>query len=441
MMTPSGDRVEQHCKRVRHHEDGDLRERIRTTDCYDEVTECEIREDSDGRLWQSWLTNQEWFSQHQLTPGEMDRSSEIHALERQLLEVKRRLWPAAEDASEAYNARIKMTGQPEVSASQIFTKARRLCDPMEVLGEGRAGGLNKLFVNRSAVKLANLNASVGFVLTQVADADSFHFVDLCAAPGGFSEYIFHHCGQRMSATSMIRGFGMSLVGSNEHGKGLAWKVDNYDAPQMQYRICAGKDGTGDIYNWDNTLALVRDINKTPIHAVLCDGGVDAQRDHEDQEALVQKLVVCQAATALSVLAPGGSIVLKLFGCQTDAVRAMMKDLVHRFEDLLFIKPISSRPASAERYLVLVGYQGIPQGFDGRKWLDATFLGAIPSNPLDVKVESYLDKVDASMLKLNLKACFAILSKLERMARHLEEMEVRPQENLIDVGAYRRAWKL
>jgi cap1 methyltransferase len=436
-------------KRVRHHlDDGAHHRQVDkgVTDCYEEVANDGIFEDQDGSLRQSWLLRQRWFSEYQpIHKGTVaERAGEIQSLQRQLIEIKRRLLPAAQNAAEAYNAYIdQMDDLPELSPQEVFQKARRACNPIEVLGEGRAGGLNNLFVNRSAIKLANINASLGFVLTWAADEGSFHFVDLCAAPGGFSEYLFHHCGKCYPTTASIRGFGMSLMGTNEHGRGTEWKVDNYDSQNMQYRICTGADGTGDIYNWDNVMTLAREIDGQAIHAVVCDGGVDAQRDHEHQEQLAQKLVICQAAAVLSILGPGGCMVVKLFGCQTDAIRTMLKDLALRFQDFTLTKPISSRPASAERYLVLVGFQGVSPEFDGRKWRDTIFLGRPiggPSTDKDEKLESYLDVLDRDMMLLNIKTCFAILSKMERMVRHLEENE-EACDNQVDIQAYKLAWRL
>lgn len=430
---------DRHPKRAKlHHENGThYRETKGLTDCYEEVTVNGNFEDEEGNLRQSWIFRQQWFSEFQ--PNEekaaAERSREIMALDRQLIEIKRRLLPAANALSKVHDT---------LSPLQVFQMARRFCNPIEVLGEGRAGGLNNMFVNRSAIKLANVNASIGFALTQAANGGSFHFVDLCAAPGGFSEYLLYHCGRCYPSVSEIRGIGMSLIGTNEHGRGTDWKVDDYDWENIRYRVSTGADGTGDIYNWDNVVALRREINGMRIDAVVCDGGVDAQRDHEHQEQLAQKLVICQVAAALSIVSPGGSVVVKLFGCQTKSMRTMMKDLVHRFRDFIITKPICSRPASAERYLVLFGFRDVGSYMDYRKWRDGIFLGKSiqcvsgANIEMELKLEAYLDSFDYHMLHLNVKACSAILSKMEQMKLALREHE---ETYRIDIQAYKQAWRL
>ena len=119
----------------------------------------------------------------------------------------------------------------------------------------------------------------------------------------------------------------------------------------------------------------------------------------------------------------------------------MKDLVHRFEDFIITKPISSRPASAERYLVLVGFQGVGPDFEGRKWRDSIFLGSPVSGAGSHKnqtVEVYLDLFDRDMHVLNIKACVAILSTLERKTEMDGENE---EAYCADVQAYKHAWRL
>jgi hypothetical protein len=89
----------------------------------------------------------------------------------------------------------------------------------------------------------------------------------------------------------------------------------------------------------------------------------------------------------------------------------------------------------------VGFHGVSPEFDGRKWRDAMFLGMSPANAgIDENVESYVDTTDLFMLTLNIRACFAIMSKMERMVHHFEKNEV-DDHGSVDIVLYRRAWML
>jgi 23S rRNA U2552 (ribose-2'-O)-methylase RlmE/FtsJ len=379
--------------------------------------------------------------------------SEVKTYTKQLLQVKRRLWPAAEECGRVCDR------DPALE----WAEARRACNPLELLGEGRAGGLNHLFMNRSAIKLANIDALLKRDLTSWETGGPFLFVDLCGAPGGFSEYIMYRCRTERKFPTCW-GFGMSLIGPNEHGNGLNWKIHdksiNLHGFYTQYTVCLGEDGTGDLYNWNNTLALQQriqqEINATAtiprtkkVNLVVADGGFDAQRDSECQEELAQKLVVCQVAAGLSLLETGGKLVVKMFGFQKSTTRAVMRSLHEAFQEITIFKPISSRPASSERYVVCRGFNGLAPGWDGPNWINNMLLGeewCYRNVPMDSNLHELLNRFDRDLLALNLKACFAILSYMERKARAVAAGSEDPKQWCIEppevnVEMYKQAWYL
>jgi cap1 methyltransferase len=440
-------------------------------DCYEDVVG--LSEESpglDSTVRSSWLSHTEWIRSsffHEADPADDGLvQEEIKSLQATLCQVKRRLGPAAERCTEAFNSGYHSSTTTGYSE---FVEARRACNPYEVLGEGQSGGLNNLFMNRSAIKLANVDALLDFYLTRYSGEGPFVFADLCGAPGGFSEYILRRC--YAIQIPACRGYGMSLTGVNEYGQGTPWKLQDAvyfeNGTCCQYRVCEGADGTGDIFRWDNVQALRSQLvedspqsqqqpEETPVHLVLADGGFDAQRDSEHQEELSQKLVVCEVAAGLALLRPGGTLVIKMFGFQTAVIRTVMKDLFFFFESMVALKPISSRPASAERYVVCTGFKGLPQGWDGLRWRNHIFLGESISGSGSMKLDDdeeevvnhlyhYLDQFDCDLLNLNLKACFSILSYLERKVmvtrRSSADMVYLPERPFVNVESYKYAWRL
>jgi cap1 methyltransferase len=418
-------------------------------DCYDDVLRGEV-----NSIRQSWLHTIYKISINNpvTTPAKNSGKGELESLSRQLNQVKRRLWPAAENCARVCGS----------SAQEEFTQARRICNPFELLGEGREKGMNRMFMNRSAIKLANLDAILDFSLTGGAfhpsTVPSFLFADLAGAPGGFSEYIMKRCPQSTTSFNQMRGYGMSLVGDNEHGHGTPWKLDHVCRIQngfhTSYRVCDGMDNTGDLYRWENVLSLHNEIQKDlqdsglpwheKLHLVVADGGFDAQRDSECQEQLAQKLVVCQVVAGISLLRPGATLVVKMFGFQTDVVKTVMRDLYQQFDQLTVLKPISSRPASSERYVVCSGFHGLPHNWDGPRWRDRMFLGV--SEKVSSRIDEFLDDIDRDLLTLNLKACFAILSCLEGKAAALlagnhDEQQWYPESPAVNIHLYKHAWGL
>lgn len=414
----------------------------------------------DGTVRSSWLNDDHVWTHESVSNstkthyGVVPLKEQMKAIQRQLWQIKHRFGPAAELCATVCNTQHGA----RTNASQEFEEARRMCNPFEELGEGRHGGLNRMFMNRSAIKLANIDAVLDFALTQCNG--HFRFVDLCGAPGGFSEYLMRR--NQANGVHSCLGYGMSLQGSNEHGRGVAWKlhhlVHSNEGTFTQYRVCNGNDGTGDIYRWENVEELRREILSDSsladeggkVHLVVADGGFDAQRDSEYQEEISQKMVVCQASAALFLLQKGGTFVMKMFGFQTDTIRSLMKSLFNVFGKIQVIKPISSRPASAERYVIFSGYKGVPPLFDGVvQWQNKVFLGDCSGSDnvteLQSKMCDCLDECDRDILQLNHKACFEILSYMERKAQAIVHGEAAAYswawtKPHVDVFAYKRDWR-
>jgi len=73
----------------------------------------------------------------------------------------------------------------------IYQTIRHRANPFETIGKGP-------FICRAAMKMANLDAILGFSLTEpkshtlepiIRGNELFYFADVCAGPGGFTEYV------------------------------------------------------------------------------------------------------------------------------------------------------------------------------------------------------------------------------------------------------------
>lgn len=322
-----------------------------------------------------WYTNGVIESDGSGGQNSSEHPSILADLSATLVQLKRNLYPAAVAHATALNrvlanARFAEDCAP-TTADRSFQLARIIANPFDVLSTRK--GVNKVFVNRSAIKLANIDAILDLSLTSLGDSSAgFKFVDLCGAPGGFSEYLLWRCSSLRVPRNAF-GWGMSLCGSNSEGTGCEWKLqhmminvlNNSNENSVMFRCCKGADSTGDIYNEDNVKHLMRMVESdsskwhaqsllekmNKVHLVVCDGGFDAQRDSEDQEASALRLVASQISTALGLIQVGGTVILKFFGSSLPQTKQIIHLASSHFLRTLIIKPVSSRPASAERYVV------------------------------------------------------------------------------------------
>jgi cap1 methyltransferase len=187
-----------------------------------------------------------------------------------------------------------------------------------------------------------------------------------------------------------------------------------------------------------------------VDLVVADGGFDAQRDSECQEEIAQKLIICEFAAGLQLLQVGGTMIVKLFGCQTESIRMAMRSLYDCFHYIKEFKPISSRPASSERYVVFMGFKGLPSTWNGGPaWISNVLIGRCLAHEKSyyADFDNYLDRFDRDMLLLNLKACFQILTTLERntaeatRGENLHGKQNEHSSNNINCNIYKQAWQL
>ena len=394
----------------------------------------------------AWITVEPIGTRDHDSHGDADTSAdELRVLRHELILVKRQMGEYYTNATDA----------------TVFRSIRRVCDPYAPLSETTGLNRRSLFMNRSAMKLANMDYLTDFALsTPLVAAESkegdggnstspLTFVDLCGAPGGFGEYLVWR------NNGHTRGYGMSLVGENDQGRGLKWKRQERIDPS-KYRVCNGSDGTGDVCNWENIQWLKQEISSDlqgmgatgeisdcfGVDLVVADGGTDAQRNSEFQEQISLKLFVCQVAAGLNLLRPGGSLVVKAFGFATETSRAVLMDLTQRyFHHLTLVKPITSRPASAERYLIAQGFRGREENWEGRRWMSRMFLDTTTGTAENSEIAlRRINDFEGEMLTLNLDACRAILRALKDNEEDRMDRETEVEEPM-HLFAYRQAWDL
>lgn len=217
------------------------------------------------------------------------------------------------------------------------------------------------FLNRAAMKMANIDHVFDNMFTNPKDSQGkpqtrehggelLYFADVCAGPGGFSEYILWK--RRWHA----KGFGMTLKGPCD------FKLEDfYAAPSELFEPYYGEggvDGDGDITLPENVSAfrnfVMESTERRGLHFLMADGGFSVEGQENIQEILSKQLLLCQFLTAMSTLRPGGHFVCKTFDLFTTFSVGLIYLLYLCFDRVSLFKPITSRPANSERYIVCRG---------------------------------------------------------------------------------------
>ncbi|XP_060947289.1 cap-specific mRNA (nucleoside-2'-O-)-methyltransferase 1 [Limanda limanda] len=233
-------------------------------------------------------------------------------------------------------------------------RARTRSNPYETIRGG-------IFLNRAAMKMANLDHCFDHMFTNPKDpkalpltkdreGELLYFADVCAGPGGFSEYILWR--RRWHA----KGFGMTLKGPCD------FKLEDFFAAPSElfepYYGEGGVDGDGDITRPENVTAfrnfVLESTERRGLHFLMADGGFSVEGQENIQEILSKQLLLCQALTALSTLRTGGHFVCKTFDLFTPFSVGLVYLMYLCFDRICLFKPITSRPANSERYIVCRG---------------------------------------------------------------------------------------
>lgn len=223
--------------------------------------------------------------------------------------------------------------------------ARTRSNPFETIGSA-------IFLNRAAVKMANMDAIFDFMFTNpkhidgtplVKENELLYFADVCAGPGGFSEYVLWR--KQWHA----KGFGFTLQCEND------FKLDKFLAGHPEtFDTYYGIKNDGNVYDPDNIESLTNYVLQQTtkgVHFMMSDGGFSVEGQENVQEILSKQLYLCQCLTALSIVRVDGHFVTKLFDLFTPFSVGLIYLMYKCFKQICIVKPNTSRPANSERYLV------------------------------------------------------------------------------------------
>lgn len=229
--------------------------------------------------------------------------------------------------------------------AEDMRRARTKSNPFESIR-------SNIFINRAAVKMANMDSMFDFMFTEpvdeegkplVGEDDLLYFADVCAGPGGFTEYVLNR--KKWEA----KGFGFTLKGEND------FKLHDFFAgPPETFSPFYGLNDDGNVYDPENINSLdelVKEETDSGVHFMMADGGFSVEGKENIQEILSKQLYLAQCLVALTVVRTKGHFVVKLFDLFTPFSVSLIYLMYKCFQQICICKPNTSRPANSERYLV------------------------------------------------------------------------------------------
>lgn len=215
--------------------------------------------------------------------------------------------------------------------NQLFQKSRSKSNLFELIYKNK-------FINRSAIKLANINYLFDNIFTKQKT-----FADVCAGPGGFTEYILKKSNYK------TKGFGITLKNEND------FKLNKILPNNLNcFKTHYGHNNSGNIYDpkiIDSFTNLILNETKIGVDFMMSDGGFSVNGQENKQEILSKRLYLCQCLLALKIVKVGGHCIIKFFDTFTNFTINLLYLMCKCFKKCQIVKLNSSRPANSERYLI------------------------------------------------------------------------------------------
>ncbi|XP_072242567.1 tRNA (cytidine(32)/guanosine(34)-2'-O)-methyltransferase [Leuresthes tenuis] len=170
-------------------------------------------------------------------------------------------------------------------------------------------------------------------------------VDLCAAPGSWSQVLSRKLGGREENSEIGEG-------------GEEVKIVAVDLQAMA-PLPGVTQIQGDITKVSTAQEIIRHFEGQPADLVVCDGAPDVTGLHDVDEYIQAQLLLAALNITTHVLKPGGTFVAKIF--RGKDVTLLYSQLKIFFSDVTCAKPRSSRNSSIEAFVVCQNYSP-PEGY-------------------------------------------------------------------------------
>ncbi|KAL3871621.1 hypothetical protein ACJMK2_039608 [Sinanodonta woodiana] len=243
-------------------------------------------------------------------------------------------------------------------------------------------------------------------------------VHLCEAPGAFVTSLNHYlqC-QGFTGNWEWRASTLNPHYEGNH-RGQMIDDDRFIKSTVD-KWYFGKDNTGNLMTQQNLEGLIEIVQEIGLaDLVTADGSIDCQDNPAEQENIVSQLHYCEVLTALHILSPGGTLVIKLFTMYEYEAIVLMYILNCMFTKVEVFKPCTSKGGNSEVYVICLQLHGDHKSYFINQLTQLYFnWGSGPETPV---CPLPLEDLPDSFLEQHYKCCqFFSTLQCQAINRNLE----------------------
>lgn len=248
----------------------------------------------------------------------------------------------------------------EKDNSKLWDKAKRYVNPYEIVNVLGTNILknetNKKYDNytplsRAFFKLTEIYLTIDIVPNKYKNISGV-VANIAEGPGGFIEALYKQR-QINNINDIYYGITLHSKSRNIPGWGQLQRRKKHFLNNKNVFL-----KTGNLYNINTIINYSKLFEKQKAWLVTCDGGFDYSNDFNNQEKNSRKIIYAEIITTLLIQENGGSLICKMFDLFTKFSLQIIYLLNILYDQVNIIKPLTSRPANSEKYIVATGFKGV-----------------------------------------------------------------------------------
>ena len=214
---------------------------------------------------------------------------------------------------------------------------------------------NTIPISRSFFKLWEIINNYDDIIP--LNTENLKTAHIAEGPGGFIECVYKYL-DKYNINSINEIHGITLLSNNKTIPN--WKIKKNYINKYNIHLNNINDGDGDLYNFDNITSFMESVKNGSDSYNCCDfitadGGFDFSENFNEQEKDFIIFLICEIYLVLNLLKVGGNAVIKIYDIYSKESIKILYILTIFFEEVLIVKPLSSRPANSEKYLLCRNY--------------------------------------------------------------------------------------